>query len=398
MADLCGRCPALEHRGLILAPAQRAPPLHIHVPSFPRALPPWLFPVPQGLQWYPQPLSPPAPSFPPGPPPSPQVPRPDPPCPSEALWSSSPGCPLLGEGPQLCSLGSEPNACSQPQAHPGPQDEKAGFRRERQALRASRRWPPPLAITAPRPRLPSAPAVNSAVRPWAVPPLLRGPEQALSKLSAHTGAAVRTRTQEPGPAPPRVEASALGGHPHRPSLVLAHGLSGSSPAPAPRGPSPGLPMTLVSSGPGFQSCRPPSDSLKGRPLHPPPRQPSPPGPESPRGRDDGRGPWLSHRWPPQATLQDPGAPLPRGQRGGLLYCGRPWPVALSVPESPAACLACSWQPTPRPLAVMSTPAVLRGSRPEDAPGGGLRRVRGLGLRGQVRVWRRPDRLGAKTGP
>lgn len=122
-----------------------------------------------------------------------------------------------------------------------------------------------------------------------VPPLLRGPEQALSKLSAHTGAAVRTRTQEPGPTP-RVEASALGGHPHRPSLVLAHGLSGSSPAPAPRGLSPGLSddsrfvWSLDSSLPPTH----PPDSLKGRPLptlHP--RQLSPPAPSPQGARDDG---------------------------------------------------------------------------------------------------------------
>ena len=90
-----------------------------------------------------------------------------------------------------------------------------------------------------------------------VPPPLRAPEQALSKLSAHTGTKVRTRTQEPGPTP-WVEASTLGGHPHAlPSSWLT----------VCRGPArprllvvlpQGFPMTLVSSGAWIPVCRPPT--------------------------------------------------------------------------------------------------------------------------------------------
>ena len=136
MATCAAGVPALQSlpRAPHPRPAQRAPPLHIHVPSFP-----------------------------PGPPPGSSRP-------SEALWSSSPGRPLVGDGPQLCPVRlaqSRMRAPSPKLTHghgmrnrlPGVTAGPEGPARA-VVLSAARHIPSPQAS-------PRAPAMNWAVRPWA---------------------------------------------------------------------------------------------------------------------------------------------------------------------------------------------------------------------------------------
>lgn len=75
-----------------------------------------------------------------------------------------------------------------------------------------------------------------------------------------------------------------------------------------------------------------------------------------------RGPWLSHRWPPQGHAPGPRALSGRGSRlAGCCGRSRPANGHLSASRVPA-CLGRNGHT--RPSTVMSTPAVLRGSRPE----------------------------------
>ena len=222
MATCAAGVPALQ--SLPRAPhprsAWRAPPLHIHIPFFP------LGPLPGS---------------------SPSLGGPS--RPSEALWSSSPGRPLLGEGPQLClvRLAQSRMRAPSPKLTHG-----HGMRSRLPGVMAGPERPARAVVLSAARHVPQPPGFPLSSRHQLgsetlghVPPPLGGPALGRQqhgvpgKLSVHMGATVHAHTQEPGPTA-RVEASSLGGHPHCPSLVLAHGLSGSSPAPAPRGPSPGL--------------------------------------------------------------------------------------------------------------------------------------------------------------
>lgn len=227
-----------------------------------------VLPVPLGLCCAHSPLSPHVPSFPPGLPPGSSRP-------SEALWSSSPGRPLLGEGPQLClvRLAQSRMRAPSPKLTHG-----HGMRSRLPGVTAGPEGPARAVVLSTARHVPQPPGFPLSSRHQLgsetlghVPPPLGGPALGRQqhgvpgKLSVHMGATVHAHTQEPGPTA-RVEASSLGGHPPCPSLVLPHGLSGSSPAPAPRVLPQGFPMTLVLSGAWTPVCRPPT--LHGCPTGP----------------------------------------------------------------------------------------------------------------------------------
>ena len=184
------------------------------------------------------------------------------------------------------------------------------------------------------------------------------------------GAAVHARTQEPGPTA-QAEASSLGGHPHCPSLVLAHRLSGSSLAPAPCGPSPGL-----SDGSGFvwslDSSLPPTHPprMPGRPsalfvssrpsegqtpphLHP--RRLSPPAP-SPRGaRDDSPRSVIELQMATMGPRSRTQGPFGEGSGLAAVVAGAAQPMATSLrPGPPLPASSAARMATPDPLTAMST--------------------------------------------